>query len=157
MFLLMTSHGSQGSCRTHRSHAKSRTTERGFTLIELLIVVAIIAILAAILIPNFVRARAQSQIAAAKGNMRNVAAALESYYVDNASYATSLAALSPQYMAVIPNDPCVGPSAVFAYSTTGSNPTTYTMSTSWTSAVACSGAVGVNGISYAPNSGLSQY
>src|SRR2546428_8877291 len=68
--------------------------ERGFTLIELLIVVAIIAILAAILIPNFLRARAQAQVAATKGNLKNVATALESYFVDSASYpspaATSL-------------------------------------------------------------------
>src|SRR5947199_7764040 len=60
--------------------------ERGFTLIELLIVVAIIAILAAILIPNFLRARAQSQFAASKGNLKNLATALESYFVDKASY-----------------------------------------------------------------------
>ncbi len=61
-------------------------SQRGFTLIELLIVVAIIAILAAILIPNFLRARAQSQVAATKGNLKNVATALESYFVDFAQY-----------------------------------------------------------------------
>src|SRR5947209_9725485 len=64
--------------------------ERGFTLIELLIVVAIIAILAAILIPNFLRARAQSQFAASKGNLKNLATALESYFVDKASYPAAI-------------------------------------------------------------------
>src|SRR3989304_9553501 len=60
--------------------------ERGFTLIELLIVVAIIAILAAILIPNFLRARKQAQISATKGNLKNIGTALESYFVDKGGY-----------------------------------------------------------------------
>ncbi len=38
--------------------------ERGFTLIELLIVVAVMGILTAILIPNFMRSRSQAQISA---------------------------------------------------------------------------------------------
>ena len=62
---------------------KKRT---GFTLIELLIVVAIIAILAAIAIPNFLAAQTRSKVARVKGNMRTSATALESYYVDNNSY-----------------------------------------------------------------------
>jgi len=63
-----------------------RRDEGGFTLIELLIVVAIIAILAAILIPNFLRARKQSQISATKGNLKNIGTALESYFVDKGGY-----------------------------------------------------------------------
>src|SRR5438552_5609748 len=82
--------------------------ERGFTLIELLIVVAIIAILAAILIPNFLRARAQSQFAASKGNLKNLATALESYFVDKASYPAGFNDLSQNqaYLRAVPNDPC---------------------------------------------------
>src|SRR2546430_5985192 len=82
--------------------------ERGFTLIELLIVVAIIAILAAILIPNFLRARAQSQYAASKGNLKNLATALESYFVDKASYPAAITDLATgqAYLRAIPNDPC---------------------------------------------------
>lgn len=55
----------------------------GFTLIELLIVVAIIAILAAIAIPNFLAAQTRAKISRAKGELQTLATALESYYVDN--------------------------------------------------------------------------
>jgi prepilin-type N-terminal cleavage/methylation domain-containing protein len=59
---------------------------RGFTLIELLIVVAIIAILAAIAVPNFLEAQTRSKVSRAKADMRSVATAMEAYYVDNNSY-----------------------------------------------------------------------
>jgi prepilin-type N-terminal cleavage/methylation domain-containing protein len=59
---------------------------KGFTLIELLIVVAIIAILAAIAIPNFLAAQTRSKVAKVIAEMRTVATGLESYYVDQNVY-----------------------------------------------------------------------
>ncbi|MCD6385900.1 prepilin-type N-terminal cleavage/methylation domain-containing protein [Candidatus Sumerlaeota bacterium] len=59
---------------------------KGFTLIELLIVVAIIAILAAIAVPNFLEAQTRSKVSRVKGDQRTLATGLESYYVDNNSY-----------------------------------------------------------------------
>jgi len=59
---------------------------KGFTLIELLIVVAIIAILAAIAIPNFLEAQVRSKVSRAKADMRTIATALESYYTDSNHY-----------------------------------------------------------------------
>jgi len=53
-----------------------------FTLIELLIVVAIIAILAAIAVPNFLEAQVRSKVARCKTDMRSITTALESYTVD---------------------------------------------------------------------------
>jgi len=60
--------------------------KKAFTLIELLIVVAIIAILAAIAVPNFLEAQTRSKIARVNSDHRNLATALESYRVDNNDY-----------------------------------------------------------------------
>jgi prepilin-type N-terminal cleavage/methylation domain-containing protein len=62
---------------------------QGFTLIELLIVVAIIAILAAIAVPNFLEAQTRSKVARVKSDMRSLATAIEAYLVDNNSYPCS--------------------------------------------------------------------
>lgn len=62
---------------------------RGFTLIELLIVVAIIAILAAIAVPNFLEAQVRSKISRAKADSRSIQVALESYHVDANKYPPS--------------------------------------------------------------------
>ncbi|MGC8741439.1 MAG: prepilin-type N-terminal cleavage/methylation domain-containing protein [Candidatus Sumerlaeaceae bacterium] len=69
---------------SHRSTFSSRS--RAFTLIELLIVVAIIAILAAIAVPNFLEAQVRSKVARCKADMRSMATAVESYAVDNNTY-----------------------------------------------------------------------
>lgn len=59
---------------------------KAFTLIELLIVVAIIAILAAIAVPNFLEAQTRAKVSRAKADMRTVATGLEAYHVDNSKY-----------------------------------------------------------------------
>ncbi len=60
-----------------------------FTLIELLIVVAIIAILAAIAVPNFLEAQTRSKISRAKADMRSIAVGVESFRLDNNRWPTN--------------------------------------------------------------------
>lgn len=64
-------------------------TLSGFTLIELLIVVAIIAILAAIAVPNFLEAQTRAKVSRTKSDMRSLATALETYHIDNRKYPPS--------------------------------------------------------------------
>ena len=85
----------------------------GFTLIELMIVIAIIAILAAILVPNFLKARAQGQLTACKSNCKNIATALEMYSSDNGGrYPTSgsfeAKLTGGNYLKLIPTCPAAG-------------------------------------------------
>jgi prepilin-type N-terminal cleavage/methylation domain-containing protein len=64
----------------------SHRAERGFTLVEIMIVVAIIALLAAIAIPNVLRGRTTANESAAIGNLRALAAALEMARSVNQAY-----------------------------------------------------------------------
>jgi len=62
----------------------------GFTLIEVMIVVAIIAILAAIAIPQLSVHRTKSYNTAAVSDLKNAAIAQEAYYVDNRQYTNDI-------------------------------------------------------------------
>lgn len=71
-------------------------SKRGFTLVEIMIVVAIIALLAAIAIPNLLRARHNANEAAAISALRSLSTAMESFRAAQTppTYPASLAALS---------------------------------------------------------------
>ncbi|MGC9329080.1 MAG: type II secretion system protein [Candidatus Hinthialibacter sp.] len=65
-------------------HAKKFPS--AFTLIELLIVVAIIGILAAIAVPNFLNAQVRAKVSRVEADMRTLATALESYHLEFGNY-----------------------------------------------------------------------
>lgn len=83
---------------THSNHRKwgiPSVPHRAFTLIELLIVVAIIAILSAIAVPNFLEAQTRAKVSRAKGDLRTIAVALELYKVDTNHYPPENAPYQP--------------------------------------------------------------
>ncbi|MFH1202629.1 MAG: prepilin-type N-terminal cleavage/methylation domain-containing protein [Candidatus Omnitrophota bacterium] len=87
---------------------------KGFTLVEIMIVVAIIALLAAIAIPNLLRARLNANESAAIGAMQTLSTAAQSYRSSNPNYPTGLFNLSsatPSYI-----DAVLGAGAKSGYS-----------------------------------------
>jgi prepilin-type N-terminal cleavage/methylation domain-containing protein len=66
----------------------TRTNEKGFTLIELMIVIAIIGILAAIAIPNFIAYRNKAFCSAAESDANTISAAIANYYAIPTNVAT---------------------------------------------------------------------
>lgn len=103
---------------------KARHAQAGFTLVEMMIVVAIIAMLVLVLVPNFVRARAQAQTAACMMNLKEVATALELYQADHDRYPTAsdqvLDGSDPNllpYIKQVPVDPVAGTGAYYQYTT----------------------------------------
>ena len=137
--------------------------QKGFTLIELMIVIAIIAILAAILIPNFLHARAESVTAACEGNEKQLATAEEEYSVDNGGTYVTFANLTTPYLSVVVTDPVkkanaytitipgAGPNGSYLITDAGGHDTTTTGSLTDTA-----GAAGANfqSIVYAQSSGI---
>jgi len=75
----------------------------GFTLIELLIVVAIIAILAAIAVPNFLEAQTRAKVSRAMADMRSLTTAVEAYRIDTNRYPPrSITPPDPMTAALLP-------------------------------------------------------
>jgi prepilin-type N-terminal cleavage/methylation domain-containing protein len=76
----------RGSLRNNRKNAimfkKLQTKHAGFTLVEIMIVVAIIALLAAIAVPGFLRARKRSQASRILNDLRMIDSAVDQYAVE---------------------------------------------------------------------------
>jgi len=96
---------------------------RGFTLLEIMIVVSLIGMLAAIAIPNFVKARSQSQVNACLNNLRKIDDATQEWALEHlAGPASSVTFDDIQpYLKSSVLCPSAGPGATFA--------TSYTLST----------------------------
>jgi len=101
---------------------------------------------------------AQLKVIASKKNLKKVATALESYYVDTGHYPASLRELQPRYLTGIPVwiDPSVDPctNSPYHYNLVGSPPQTYRLTVMFPAGNICASVV--PGLSYTPEDGLQE-
>ena len=73
---------------------KLTTKRAGFTLVEIMIVVAIIALLAAIAVPGFLRARKRSQASKILNDLRMISGAIDQYAIEQSKQSTDQVAVA---------------------------------------------------------------
>ncbi|MDP3790195.1 MAG: prepilin-type N-terminal cleavage/methylation domain-containing protein [Candidatus Omnitrophota bacterium] len=102
-----------------------KMNRKGFTLVEIMIVVAIIGLLAAIAIPNFVRARTRAQQEACIANLKQIEGAIQIWAVDlnqaDTAVPAAWSALTPNYIRTLPA--CPGGGAAYALVAPSARPT----------------------------------
>lgn len=102
--------------------------KKSFTLIELLLVIAIIAALIGIAIPNVMKMRERGKSAKAKSDLRTLQTAVENYYVHKSAYPASLGELTaatPRVIKVLPTDPFSKSDAPYGYERGGTQNSYY--------------------------------